>query len=222
MLSYLYPNKCVACGSIITDSGFLCTDCLPAMHAVGNDRCKYCGRERMFCLCNGKDFFFKRNVAVFRYEEGAQKIVKRYKFGKVTQLAVYISRRMSMMIYDEYKDIKFDVICFVPSSVIRKIKRGFNPAGLIAQKISKELNVPLKPYVKRKIGLGQQKSRSYTQRIENVKNKFYVKEDLTGKTVLLIDDVITTGATLNECSRALNNAGSKNVYCATFAATYKK
>lgn len=222
MMSLLFPNKCVSCGCILDDGLSLCGDCLKDLHRIDGIRCKYCGREIGSCSCLQKKNCFSRNISVFRYDGSAGNIVKRYKDGKIPQIAVYISDEMSMLIKEEYKDVEFDCITFVPALGLRRMRRGFDHAKLIAGGISDRIGIKSIPLLKRRFSLRPQKSLGSKDRIKNIRGKFYAVRDAAGKKILLIDDVMTTGATLNECARVLKGAGADEVFCATFASTYKK
>ena len=134
-----------------------------------------------------------------------------YKFGK----ALYNT------IKDEYSDLKFDVITYVPMSPLREFSRGFNRSQEFADIISKETKVPVKKILHKKPGVKTQSGLNRKERIENVRNAFFVRhsELLTDKVVLLIDDVFTTGSTVNECARILKRNGALAVYVATLATT---
>lgn len=222
MLSYIFPNKCASCGAIISEGLRVCDECSKGLCRINSVVCKYCGRDILHCTCCRRKNSFSRNVSVFRYDESASNIVKRFKMGKITQLSVYISEEMSMLIDKEYRDIDFDCMTFVPSTRISVIRRGFDHTRMLADEISKRVGIPVQKLLKRRFSLKEQKSLSALQREQNVRNKYTALRDITYKRVLLIDDIITTGSTLNECARALKQAGVKEVFCATFAATYKK
>ena len=222
MLSYVFLNKCVACGCIQTDGKPVCDSCKKTLYRITGIRCEYCGREILHCSCLRRRNIFSRNISVYRYDGSASNIVKRFKIGKLTQLAVYISSEMSILIKEEYGDIKFDCMTFVPSSRFKDMRRGFSHTKLIADRISNDLKIPNLSLLKRKFGTKEQKGQSARNRVINVRDKYRAVRDVSGMKILLIDDVITTGSSLNECARMLKKAGASEVFCATFASTYKK
>lgn len=222
MISYIFPNKCVCCGKIIVEKISLCDECRKRLCRIEGNICRYCGREQAYCTCKRAGNAYERNVSVFRYDGAAADAVKRFKMGKIPQISVYISNEMSMLIEREYDGISFDCVTFVPMARIKETRRGFNHAELIAKRIADNLGLPMRPLLKRRFGFYSQKSLNSADRFKNVRGKFRVVKNVRGMTVLLIDDVITTGATLGECAGQLKNAGAAAVFGATFASTYKK
>ncbi len=223
MLSMLFPNKCVACGKIIDEGISVCEDCGKSLYRIDRQCCKYCGRDILPCGCMGEKNKFRRNISVFRYDGSAGKIVKRYKMGKITQISVYICQELSMLINEEYSDIDFDCMTYVPMSRIKKLFCGFDHAEMIAKGISQKLGLKNTALLKRKFSFKSQKSsKTKYNREKNIRGKFMVVKEVKDKTILIIDDVMTTGSTLNECAKVLKAAGAADVFCATFALTYKK
>ena len=222
MISYLFPNKCVCCGNIIPERISICDECRKNLHRIEGKLCEFCGREIPHCNCRRSENGFRRNVSVFRYDGSAAQIVKRFKMGKIPQISVYISNEMSMLIEREYGAVEFDCVTFVPMTRIKEMRRGFNHAELIAKRVSDNLHLPMRSLLKRSLGIHSQKSLNSVNRYKNVRGKFHTVKSVQGMTVLLVDDVITTGATLSECALQLKSAGAAAVFSATFASTYKK
>lgn len=222
MISYLFPNKCVCCGNIIPEKISICDECRKNLHIIEGKLCEFCGREIPHCNCRRSENGFRRNVSVFRYDGSAAQIVKRFKMGKIPQISVYISNEMSMLIEREYGAVEFDCVTFVPMTRIKEMRRGFNHAELIAKRVSDNLHLPMRSLLKRSLGIHSQKSLNSVNRYKNVRGKFHTVKSVQGMTVLLVDDVITTGATLSECALQLKSAGAAAVFSATFASTYKK
>ena len=222
MISYLFPNKCVCCGNIIPEKISICDECRKNLHRIEGKLCEFCGREIPHCNCRRSENGFRRNVSVFRYDGSAAQIVKRFKMGKIPQISVYISNEMSMLIEREYGAVEFDCVTFVPMTRIKEMRRGFNHAELIAKRVSDNLHLPMRSLLKRSLGIHSQKSLNSVNRYKNVRGKLHTVKSVQGMTVLLVDDVITTGATLSECALQLKSAGAAAVFSATFASTYKK
>lgn len=200
MISYLFPNKCVCCGNIIPEKISICDECRKNLHRIEGKLCEFCGREIPHCNCRRSENGFRRNVSVFRYDGSAAQIVKRFKMGKIPQISVYISNEMSMLIEREYGAVEFDCVTFVPMTRIKEMRRGFNHAELIAKRVSDNLHLPMRSLLKRSLGIHSQKSLNSVNRYKNVRGKFHTVKSVQGMTVLLVDDVITTGATLSECA----------------------
>ena len=135
----------------------------------------------------------------------------------------FFVERMSLFIKQGFSDVDFDIITYVPLHSLRKFQRGYNQSYLLARKISEILNIPLADNILgAKFRFKTQHSTSLKLRFDNVKNKYFCKYKLNGKTVLLVDDIKTTGATLNECAKQLMISGANKVYCVTGLITDKK
>ena len=127
---------------------------------------------------------------------------------------------LAKTVQKEYPDIKFDLVIAVPMSALSELLRGFNQSFEIADIVSKSIHTPLRSNIlMKKPGIKTQSGLNRKERIENVKNAFYVKNSkhIEDKTILLIDDVFTTGSTINACAKALKKNGALAVYSATLA-----
>lgn len=223
MFSLLFPEKCVYCGDVILKTSVpICKQCAKKIPVIKGTRCKYCGREQTECFCKIGDYAFVQNVSVLKYDSVAAVIIKRLKFGKKPQLAEFIAREIAQVVKLEYNDVNFDFITFVPMNRYKMFKRGFNQAKVIADNIGCILGIPVVNTLKRKFSFKDQKSKNKKERQKNIKGQFSSLSGYEKSTILLIDDVFTTGSTLNECSRVLKSCGALHVYTATFAITYKK
>ena len=135
--------------------------------------------------------------------------------------AVQLSRIISECVADQYGNRKFDLITCVPLSKKQKKLRGYNQSELIAVNIGQMLNIPFDDVLDKLRENSSQHTLSAKERKQNVKDIYYVPNasHVAGKSVLLIDDIVTTGFTLSDCVRALYEAGACSVYCATAAIT---
>lgn len=217
----IYPNRCQFCGELLEKDKRICSDCASVLPVINGKTCIRCGLEIENCTCKPGDFAFVSNSAPYRYVGPVKSIIKRLKFKNLPQLAVLMSEEMVSVINERYKDINFDFVTYVPSVFYNRIPRGFNQAHLLAKYISKRLDIPLKMTLGRKWGGKEQKSQSARARFKNIKGRIYTLSKVKG-TVLLVDDVMTTGATLSECAYMLKKAGASQVFCVTYAITCKK
>ena len=129
---------------------------------------------------------------------------------------------MTAAIHLEYKDIQFDLITCIPLSKDEYASRGFNQSAILAKEIAKNLNLPCDVKQIQKVrDIDPQRTKKAHERTGNVLGAFDINhpEEIKGLTILLIDDVMTTGATLSETAKMLRIYGAKNVYCAVFAMT---
>ena len=206
-LQLLYPPKCVICRRILprqeTD---VCHHCREAMTT-------WFAPER-----NGE--FFKVCIPTFFYEGVLRESLLRYKFQSMRNYAGAYGRMMAMTLQRKNMT-QFDLVTWVPVSKKRRRSRGYDQAQLLAQALARELDLPAGCALRKIRDNPPQSSLSgAAQRKGNVIG-MYEPTDLCvkGLRVLLVDDVITTGATLSECSRVLQTAGAKEVICTTLATT---
>lgn len=224
---YLDGPVCSACGKELLSHirGGLCPECEKTSVKLGTDICGKCGRvlanEAEFCdTCIRSERAFVRARSCYVYEGAPKKFVYRLKFGGRRYLAAFIAEAM----VDRYLDCGFECDCVVavPLSAKRKRKRGYNQTELIAEELSSRLKLPLidGALVKTKENKPQTKL-TRREREENVRGVYEVTspETFKGRRVLVVDDVMTTGATLGEVSRVLYKAKARSVEALTYCST---
>ena len=144
----------------------------------------------------------------------------RFKFGKKRNYALSYGRALAMHLQQKGFD-GYEALSYIPVAPLRKYFRSYDQVELIAESVAKELGVPLVPTLRKIRNTPPQSGfKDVSQRRANVLGAYTVKDaDLVrGKRILLLDDVITTGATASECARVLLTAGAKEIYCAAMAA----
>lgn len=224
---YLDGPVCSACGKELLAHirGGMCPECEKTSVKLGTDICGKCGRvlanEAEFCdTCIRNERAFVRARSCYVYEGAPKKFVYRLKFGGRRYLAAFIAEAM----VDRYLDCGFECDCVVavPLSAKRKRKRGYNQAELVAEELSSRLKLPLidGALVKTKENKPQTKL-TRREREENVRGVYEVTspETFKGRRVLVVDDVMTTGATLGEVSRVLYKAKERSVEALTYCST---
>ena len=211
IIDALYPKRCASCKEITGDGGALCGDCADKLERVRTPICVACGNTVKECECDTFIYHFDGVVAPFKNKGVAQDMVYSYKFTKDFSCVDFIVENMTKALKESYADINFDCITFVP-----KKRREFNQCKPLAKGISKSLNIPVRADALIKIKDNQvQHKLSLIERFGNVQNVYRGGERLNRQTVLLIDDIKTTGATLNECAKELKFSGAQKVYCVT-------
>ena len=222
-LSYaLYPRRCVLCGEVVALDETLCEECLSA-EMIEGELCRVCGNPKKECSCtkNNKMPEYKAFIAPYYYENSIAAGANRFKDYGFPELSKAMGEKLSVQIENYYDEIEFDCITFVPLTKKKLKKRGYNQAQLLADEVSKHIDIPSAKLLVKSRNTPQQKRISATQRRVNLRGAFDLADgvDVDGKTILLIDDIKTTGSTLNECAFVLNAYGAKAVYAASFCMT---
>ena len=218
LLRLLYPLKCPFCGNILTKKdGLSCPACSDKLPFIKDPVCRICGVGKEFCTCRKRAYPCMRRTAPLYYDGLARRaIVRLKKYSKFGGLDV-MSSMTAERIKREYADLCFDMIVPIPSKKSDHRDRDFNQTVLLAKRLSRLLSVPYRSDVLIKLyENAPQKGMSKVARIGNVAGVYDVKKPdrVKDKTVLLIDDVITTGATVNECAKMLRIFGARTVCAA--------
>lgn len=223
MLGLIYPQHCSYCGKIIPQGEAVCPKCMQQLARVEPPLCLCCGRGLRYCTCS-RHFHFRRSVSPFYYEGCAKDGLWRLKFNGKTDGVPVMAHEMAQTVLEQYGEHCADLIVCVPSTKSTMRLRGYNQAELLAQRLSQELELPCDADALQKVLEISQRSMDALSRRENVIGAYAVTEDerVKGKNILLVDDVITTGATLNECAKVLEQAGAKDILCVTYACTRPK
>lgn len=207
LLALLYPPKCTFCGRLLTETEHdICKKCRASLPVA----------EQSF----KRGMYYTECLSVYYYEQFVAQSVRRFKFAGMEQYAGLYGRLIGMLLLRNKTE--FDILSWVPISDKRRRKRGYDQSLLIAQAVARELRVEcVRTLQKIKDNQPQSRQHDAAARHANVMNAYRAVEPqrFRGKRVLLIDDVVTTGATLSECSRVLRTAGAESVVCATLAAT---
>lgn len=217
VFGFFFPNVCISCGRIIEEGEHFCEDCkLTLLDIDAASACPYCGIEKPDCDCAYHIYYFN-NVASCFYNEGAAKnAVYRYKLSKKQHYAKTLSDIMVENVKEKFPGVEFDYVTAVPTSAGSFLKHGFDHSRLLAKNIGRSAKIPVKKGV---IGcrpfVASQHTSGYKERFTNVRDKYFVKKHIKAENVLLVDDIKTTGATLDAVARALLYSGAKHVYCVT-------
>lgn len=214
MLAYLwgllFPPKCVLCGSVLKDGE--------------QDLCKVCRVEApLFPNRKRKLQFLDSFAAVWYYEKNIRRSLLRFKFYGKRSYAKSYGRLLAMELLNEHPD-GFDILTWVPISPLRKLRRGYDQVELIAKAVGTELGVEPVPLLKKiRSNPPQARITGEARRRANVLGVYALREDAAvhGKKIVLLDDILTTGATMGEAARVLLTAGAKEIHGAAVAAVRK-
>ncbi len=227
-LNLLFPPRCVLCGVHVEQAHTLCYGCFDQLHMITPPACALCGHPFAHdqgigaqcgqCLSSPPPY--DKGWSVWRYDEHSRGLVTRLKYGDRTDLAPFCGRLMAQ--HGQALLAGADLLMPVPLHWRRMIARRFNQSLLLAREIERKTGVPLlADGLKRVRHTVPQTGLSQSDRLQNVKNVFSVNPayagSLTGKTVVLIDDVMTTGATVEACCHALRKDGVGRIHVLTLA-----
>lgn len=197
---FLFPNRCPFCGKFIDEKELCCNNC--------NKKVQRSNIESRTLY----DFLCFSSFPYHTHYKKAILFLKRRKFpGKA--LGKYLAQTLK----EEYSNMNFDIVTSVPLHKKKLLKRGYNQAELLAMEVSRILSVPYKEVLIKTKNTEDQHNLKGKARVLNVRNAYRVcdKNIINNKNILLIDDIITTGCTLGECSKLLWNNGANSVSCAT-------
>ncbi len=217
ILSFIYPLRCPCCGRL-EESGKPCETCAESLakQRVEGRICKYCGHEKQYCDCNRYHYLFSGVAAPFYNRHAAKNGVYMLKFQDAPFSAEFFGKEMADCFKRRFPKTNIDYICTVPGTKKDLRNKPYDKVYLLAKVCAKNLDVPIyKGLIKKIRQTEKQHDLLLYKRQQNVKGAFKVKKRLDGKSVLLIDDIKTTGYTLNECAKQLRIAGAEKVYCLT-------
>ena len=215
---------CNACKKEIFN-GYFCSECLKEIEYIAENKCLHCGRitpyKVAFCdSCIEKNISFDRAFSVFNYKPPVSSLIQNLKYQGDKYIANYFASEMSSL-YKREK-IKVDGILFVPMHQDRLEERKFNHAKVIAEELSNLIGVEILDCITKVKETERQVKLSLKERLENLSSSFKVdKKQVEGKDLLLIDDVLTTGATAETISKLLKKKGAKSVTVLTVASVSK-
>ncbi|MGN0632822.1 MAG: ComF family protein [Oscillospiraceae bacterium] len=213
-LDIFFPNRCASCDAVIEWDKVLCGECEDALEYIEERPWQALFPSEI----NGEAPFFDAAEALFWYKGAAKDAVLGLKYRKAANFAEYAGERLSEKLDNDIIGV-IDLVTAVPMHSSKKKSRGYNQAELIAQSISKHMNIPYKnDILVHKRSSVEQHSLKGDERNKAAEKTYSVKDDgisLDGKCVLICDDVFTTGSTLNKCSGLLKQAGAKRVIAAS-------
>ena len=225
LLDLLFPPRCIGCGRV---GSWLCATCLEEIELIRPPICPRCGRPlaeitgvrhegRLCYLCQHAPLQIDGIRSVAYFEGTLREAIHRFKYANLRDLAFPLGEMMST--YWRESPLPAEVIVPVPLHENRLRARGYNQAALLAQVLGQKIGLPISEGTLARVretlpqvGLGAQ------ERKENVRDAFRCLDDgLAGRRVLLVDDVCTTGSTLEACSLALRQGRARSIWALTLA-----
>ncbi|MCJ8328963.1 MAG: ComF family protein [Lentisphaeria bacterium] len=222
ILKRIYPELCPICKKSEQKKS-ACDSCIKKLEFLPRPVCEKCGgfldNRSSICLdCQSQARAWDSAYSIFIFEGTARESIMRFKYsGDMTMIPYFAECAYKELTRKEQPRI--DMVVPVPLHWMKLILRGFNQAEVIATELSRHLNCDTANVLKRRRWTKSQSTLSRTKRRENLKQVFHAKKgiDLSNKHILLVDDVFTTGATLNSCTRVLKRAGAEKVHILTLA-----
>jgi ComF family protein len=222
MINILYPKVCLHCGDLFSDglSNILCRSCFDSIPVFEDPLCDHCGlplparafedSEHLRCReCGDKPYFLDQVRALGTYEGALRIIHHSFKFEGMESLKEEISDKL-VGATPAFFLKPTEVLIPVPLSPERKRERGYNPSESLAIEVSRKTGIPVGFSLDKIKSTVPQMSLTREERFKNPKGAYRVKRDeIIPAKVLLIDDVFTTGSTLEECARVLKKAGAQ-------------
>jgi len=201
LVDLIFPPTCGGCHRVDFRWCDVCLDHLREIPVAFEDR----PQRGMAGVC-----------ATGLYDGMLKRAVQTFKYHGAIELAEPLAKRLATVL--ERQKWELDIIIPVPLSAARLAERGYNQAHLLSQQVARYMGIPCQPdCLQRTRDTSQQTLLNARQRVENVKNAFSATSDVANLSILLIDDVVTTGSTLNACAAALRSAGSEAVYAIAVA-----
>ncbi len=213
-LEFLFPRRCLKCKK---KGSFLCKDCLGTIFPHKDQHCPNCLRKQPFgrvcSSCKNWELNGLFVVAPYSQKSLLQTCIKTMKYGAAHSLARVLGDWMKAH-WNPDDSLDDSIIVPVPLYPLREKSRGYNQAELLAKQVAKPPSDEPQHLLKRVRNTEPQAQLSRNDRLKNLRDSFEVREssDLVNKKIILIDDVCSTGATLNECARVLRRAGAKQIW----------
>lgn len=220
-IDWVYPPVCGGCGAA---GARWCPECQSSLQRINGNLCPRCGmpvnKEAICYNCSERPLVIDGLRAYAHYSGALRNAIHRLKY----QRDIALAETLASFLVELYQEIRWeiDLVVPVPLGMVRRKERGYNQAAMIAYPFALAVQVSYSGGAIRRVReTASQVDLGFLQRLENVKDAFWADpQKVAGRTILLIDDVTTTGATLNACAEALKNAGAKTVYGFVVARTF--
>lgn len=224
LLQAVYPRHCPVCDDIVSRRGEkICLECLGRLKILTPPWCMRCGKKteegEEYCGdCGKRKHLFERGRALYEYDSAAESIY-RFKYAGRREYADFFGEQITDYLVDFIRDVNPDALVPIPLHRRRKTRRGYNQAQLLAEAVGRRTGIPVcSRLLVRVRNTAPQKKLNPAERQNNLKKAFNIPQnDVKLKTILVLDDIYTTGATIDEAARALKAAGAERVYFITLA-----
>lgn len=222
LLSVLFPPHCLLCGKPTANLDILCKGCMVALPALTGPRCIKCQKPLSdpsidLCrACGTRNRWFDRALSLGPYDGTWGVLVRALKFDKEQAVKKFLASRMAEYVISTGLSEDVDAVTYVPMTRRSIRQRGFNQASLLASGLARRIGRPAVSLLRKVRQTEPQARLSAEERRKNLRGAFQPIRSVSVK-VLLIDDIFTTGSTVEECAHALKTAGCKEVTVLTVA-----
>lgn len=224
LIELLFPRCCPVCGDIVLPKGnLICKECFKKLCFIKQPACRKCGKEVLaesaeYCFdCTRHKRSFDYGIALLNYGKVEKESMIKIKYKNKREYLDFYAEAISIRYQKILLRMNAEALIPIPVHPSRKRQRGFNQAEILADQISLRLGIPVwKETLLRNKKTEPQKKLDAVQRLKNLEQAFVVQQDLKQvQSVILVDDIYTTGSTMEACTRALKAAGVKHVYYIT-------
>ncbi|MDO4301162.1 MAG: ComF family protein [Clostridia bacterium] len=210
ILSIVYPNHCISCGEVLNagKDKWLCNNCRCDFEITEHKRCKTCGRiiyhDGKCRICNSERIYFDKGYSVLVYKDSVRNGIMNFKYKGLYRYGKYFGNIMVNYAVQNI-NMSFDYVTAVPLHSKRFKDRGYNQSKILAKAVAESMNIKYMDLLIRNKNTKAQNSLNRKERKENIRDAFSLRKGMSveNKNILIIDDIYTTGATINECSRVL-------------------
>lgn len=225
-LRLLYPVRCPFCDDIVVrEQGLICEKCKKQLVFVKEPYCMKCGKplrseEQEYCQdCQKRLHYFERGRSLLVYDTNVRHSIYRFKYGRRKEYARAYAQLAVENLGDFLKETQADALVPVPLHYRRMQKRGYNQSQLWAREIGRRISIPVcSNLAKRVKNTIPQKQLDLQARQNNLKKAFKIRgNDVKLNTIIIVDDIYTTGSTIDALARAMRRAGVQKIYFLTLA-----
>lgn len=224
VIDLMFPPRCGVCDTVVCSGELVCPKCTSVIKPIDRETCRKCGKgllstDRLYCYdCSRKIHYFERGFSIFEYKDIKRSLYK-FKYQGRAEYATFYAYAADMIHGDVLRGLNADGLIPVPIHKSRQIKRGYNQAALLAKELSKRINVPVyDDFIIRQKATIPLKNLDEIGRANNLKKAFILgSNSVKLKTIVIIDDIYTTGSTIDAISKICLEAGVEKIYFLTVA-----
>lgn len=212
----VFPKRCPVCDKIIPINEEYCFCSRKESRKIGDNICLHCGCEEDYCVCSAENsVYLPEFAAAYVYDGKIRADILNFKFNNEKHLSKKLATAMAERCANVFCNTDFDIVTFVPMNESSRKIRDYNQSQLLAQEVGKMLFVPTEDLFTKIRQTEAQHNLGGSERLKNVKDSIALIKckDISGKNILVCDDVKTTGATLSQCVNVLKKANANKVCC---------